>query len=253
MVSTPSIPDERYFILSRRGKEDIVRFERLLFHMFLVSMWLTSCMSGASPVERKIETADDLVAALWDAGRAVIGTTGVGVPAFSVPTRMLQVDQAVVQVYEYVDMEARIAISQNISPDGEIVNGTAIAWSDRPKFWATGRLIVVYTGTDGGVILLLSGLLGDPLTWSSTLVDEPYPPAVTAAIQYIAYSLNVDPARVEVLSIEAVDWSDSCLGLPEAEEGCVEVITPGWLIIMRVEGQIYQVSTDQFGKDVRLH
>ena len=58
---------------------------------------------------------------------------------------------------------------------------------------------------------------------------------------------------MEVLSIEAVDWPDSCLGLPEAVEGCIKVITPGWLIIMRVEGQVYQVSTDQFGKDIRLH
>jgi len=230
-----------------------VRFEQLLCYAFLVSMWLTSCRSGASPVERKIETADDLVAVLRDAGMAVVETTEAGVPGFGVPAQMFQVDQAVVQVYEYVNVEARIAISQTISPDGEAVDGTAIVWPDRPKFWATGRLIVVYTGTDGGVILLLSGLLGDPITWSSTLVDEPYPPAVTAAIQYISYSLNVEPAGVEVLSIEAVDWPDSCLGLPEAVEECIKVITPGWLIIMRVEGQIYQVSTDQFGKDVRLH
>ena len=230
-----------------------MRFERLLCYVFLASMWLTSCRSGAPPVERMIETADELVATLSDAGRVVIETTEVGVPAFGVPARMFHVDQAVVQVYEYVNVEARIAISQTISPDGEAVDGTAIVWPDRPKFWATGRLIVAYTGTDGGVILLLSGLLGDPLTWSSTLVDEPYPPAVTAAIQYMAYSLNVDPARVEVLRIKAVDWPDSCLGLPEAVERCVKVITPGWLIIMRVEGQIYQVSTDQFGKDVRLH
>ena len=237
----------------RGDKEDLVRFERLLFHMFLVSMWLASCRSGPLPVERKIETADDLVAALGDAGKTVIETTEVGVPAFGVPPRMLRVDQAVVQVYEYVNVEARIAISQTISPDGEAVDGTAIVWPDRPKFWATGRLIVVYTGTDGGIILLLDGLLGDPLTRSSTLVDEPYPPSVTAAIQYIAYSLDVEPARVEVLGFEAVDWPDSCLGLPEAAEGCVKVITPGWLISMRVEGQIYRVSTDQFGKDIRLH
>ena len=230
-----------------------MRFERLLFHIFLVSMWLTSCRSGAPPVERKIETTDDLAAALYDAGRAVIETTEAGVPAFGVPARMLQVDQAVVEVYEYINVETRIAISQTISPDGDIVDGTAIVWPDRPKFWATGRLIVVYTGTDGGVILLLSGLLGDPLTGSSTLVDEPYPPAVTAAIQYMAYSLNVEPARVDVLSIEAVDWADSCLGLPEAMEECVKVVTPGWLIIMMVEGQIHRVSADRFGNDVRLH
>ena len=230
-----------------------MRFEQLLGCVFLVSIWLTSCRSGASSVVRKIETADDLVAALGDAGRTVVETTEAGVPAFGVPTRMLQVDQAVVQVYEYVNVEARIAISQTISPYGEAVDETVMVWPDRPKFWATGCLILIYNGTDGGMILLLSGLLGDPLTWSSTLVDEPYPPAVTAAIQYIAYSLNAEPAGVEVHSIEAVDWPDSCLGLPQAVEECVKVITPGWLIIMRVEGQIYQVSTDQFGKDVRLH
>jgi hypothetical protein len=245
--------NESYFILGRKDKEGIVRFEHLLCYVFLVSIWLASCRSGAPPVERKIETADDLVAALGDAGRAVIETTEAGIPAFGVPARMLQVDQTIVQVYEYVNVEARIAISQTISPYGEAVDETVMVWPDRPKFWATGRLIVIYNGTDGGMILLLSGLLGDPLAWSSTLVDEPYPPAVTAAIQYIAYSLNVEPARVEVLNIEAVDWPDSCLSLPEPVERCVEVITPGWHIFLWVEGQIYQVSTDQFGEDVRLH
>ena len=248
-----SIHDGRYFILTGREKEGSVRFNHLLCYVFLVSIGLASCRSGTSPAESKIETADDLVAALSDAGRTVIETTEAGVPVFGVPARMIRLDQAAVQVYEYIDVEARIAISKTISPDGEAVDGIAIVWPDRPKFWATGRLIVVYTGTDGGVILLLSGLLGDPITWSSALVDEPYPPAVTAAIQYMAYSLNVEPARVEVLSIEAVDWPDSCLGLPEAMEGCVKVVTPGWLIIVRVEGQVYQISTDQLGKEVRLH
>jgi hypothetical protein len=116
-----------------------------------------------------------------------------------------------------------------------------------------GRLIVVYPGTDGGLILLLSGLLGDSITQPISHVDEPYPPAVSAAIQSLADSLGINPGRIEVLNYEVVDWPDTCLGIPEPGVACAQVVTPGWRITLIVDGQSYDVNADEYGDNLRSH
>jgi hypothetical protein len=166
---------------------------------------------------------------------------------------MFQVDQSLVHMYEYPDLKSRLEVSQTISQDGMIIEWTPVTWPDRPNIWATGRLIVVYPGTDGGLILLLCGLLGDPITRPVPPADEPYPPAVSAAIQSLSESLDMNPGRIEVLSYEPVDWPDSCLGLPETGEACAEVVTSGWKITLMVSGQSYEVRADQYGDQLRHH
>lgn len=82
--------------------------------------------------------------------------------------------------------------------------------------------------------------------------DEPFPPAIVAAMGALAQELDIEPGAVEVVHYEAVEWPDSCLGLPRAGEDCGEAITPGWQVELRVLGVQYQVHTDQFGAEVRL-
>jgi hypothetical protein len=126
-----------------------------------------------------------------------------------------------------------------------------MAWPDRPHIWAAGRLIVVYVGTDGGTVLLLEGILGDPITEEGEAGEAPYPPAVTAAIRSLSQELGIDPGVVEVLGYEGVDWPDTCLGLPRPEEACGQVITSGWRIRLRAGGAEYELRTDALGTAVR--
>lgn len=68
--------------------------------------------------------------------------------------------------------------------------------------------------------------------------------AITAAANDAANVLRVPIDQITVESLEAREWSDSCLGLPEDGEACLDVITPGYLIVL---GDGFSYRTDMLG------
>jgi hypothetical protein len=168
-----------------------------------------------------------------------------------VPGQALRVGGVDVVAYEYPSISERQAVSDTVAADGLSISGVSVSWAGRPNIWAQGRLIVLYVGTDGGTIVLLSGLLGDPITGSPPPGDEPYPPGVTAAIGTLADELGIDPGAIDVVGYEAVDWPDACLGLPRAGEACAEVVIPGWRVMMSAQGTEHEARSDLMGTQVR--
>ena len=88
---------------------------------------------------------------------------------------------------------------------------------------------------------------------------ESEPPASTgpsaisdAAVQFTADELGVDAASITVLSVDAVDWNNSCLGAAAPGEMCLEVITPGYRVLLDVEGKEVAVHTNRDGSYMRL-
>ena len=81
---------------------------------------------------------------------------------------------------------------------------------------------------------------------------EDRPEAVEAAVTALATSLGVSENQVEVLSYEETEWPDACLGLPRDDEMCAQAITPGYEVVMEVDGQSYVARTDMSGDQVRL-
>jgi len=121
-----------------------------------------------------------------------------------------------------------------------------------PHFlWVSEHLIVQYTGTDGGTVLVIESLLGAPVIGPAVPGDEPYPPAIPAALRQIATELGAQPAQVEVLGYEMVDWRDTCLDIKESDDICGEAITPGWRIQLRLGEREIEVHTDSLGLNVR--
>jgi hypothetical protein len=230
----------------------MVRLAHAIKLYLLVGMILCACGRSAIVTPSALETTDDFLVALEGAGASVADTAVLGLPCFGVTGRVFQVNEALVQVYEYESEAKREQVSATISSDGSTIQGLPVVWPDRPNIWAVGQLIVVYSGTGGGIILLLDGLLGDPITDIGSSIDEPYPPGVTAAIQLLAEELAVDPSEVVVAHFEAVDWSDACLGLAEPGEICAEVITPGWRVLLRVDQMEFELHTDDLGESVRI-
>ena len=76
--------------------------------------------------------------------------------------------------------------------------------------------------------------------------------AVGAAQEFLAGELGVALGDVQVVSVEAAEFTDSCLGLGGLEEICAQVMTPGWVVMMDVNGQSYEARTDGIGELVRL-
>jgi hypothetical protein len=199
-----------------------------------------------------IVTSSDLVAALQRTGADVRETGSVGGPSLEAPGHVITVNGVDVLAYDYATEQERQAVSGSISVDSATVGGKPVVWPSPPKIWATGRLVVAYAGTDGGTVLLLNSLLGDPIRPGEPQLDEPYPPAVTAAIEALASQAAVDPASIEVMSFDSVDWPDACLGLPNSGETCAHAVIPGWRIDLLANGTAYEAHTDQLGSQVRF-
>jgi hypothetical protein len=133
-----------------------------------LALILAACGSGA-PESTAVPGGDisgysDLVDALAAEGATVDPAGEVEQPFFSVKGQAIKVNSADVQVFEYDDVAAREAESSQISADGSSIGTSMVSWIDQPNFWAQGRLIVLYVGTDEGMLDLLTSVLGQPLT-----------------------------------------------------------------------------------------
>jgi len=72
------------------------------------------------------------------------------------------------------------------------------------------------------------------------------------AQEYIAQVLEIPIEQVLLTSYEPVEWPDSCLGLAEPGEMCLQVITPGQMAFFDTpQGQI-EVHTARSGRNFRL-
>jgi putative hemolysin len=74
---------------------------------------------------------------------------------------------------------------------------------------------------------------------------------VGAAQSLLAKKLNVQVSEISLVSIAAVSWPDSCLGLPGPDEMCAQMVTDGFKVVLAANGQNYSFHTDQTGRNVR--
>ncbi|HEU0294797.1 MAG TPA: hypothetical protein VFR47_18795 [Anaerolineales bacterium] len=74
--------------------------------------------------------------------------------------------------------------------------------------------------------------------------------AQQAAIAALSKILNVPPGQITLISTEAVNWPDGCLGVQRAGVMCTQAIVPGYKIILEANGTQYEVHTDEDGSSV---
>lgn len=55
----------------------------------------------------------------------------------------------------------------------------------------------------------------------------------------LAQRLNMAPADIKLIKYEEVEWRDSSLGCPQPKMQYLQVITPGYLIQLEAQGQVY--------------
>ncbi|GAB4476447.1 MAG: hypothetical protein Kow00124_18530 [Anaerolineae bacterium] len=74
-----------------------------------------------------------------------------------------------------------------------------------------------------------------------------------AAAALLAAELGVGPGAVTVLDWLAVQWPDAGLGCPQEGAAYAQVITPGYLVTLAVEGRVYRAHLDAAGGGVICH
>jgi hypothetical protein len=63
----------------------------------------------------------------------------------------------------------------------------------------------------------------------------------------LAKELKVDVSEITLVSSEKMEWRDSCMGVERKGMMCLEVITPGYLIVFETPMGIYEAHTNEDG------
>jgi hypothetical protein len=61
---------------------------------------------------------------------------------------------------------------------------------------------------------------------------------------FLAGRLEVDASQVIVNSVEGLEWPSGALGCPQPGQMYIQVITPGYRVVLSVGGDTYEVHTD---------
>jgi hypothetical protein len=99
---------------------------------------------------------------------------------------------------------------------------------------------------------------GTPTSAPPTPGVTPSPAAVNVpqkvvdlARAYLAAQLHpANPADLKLVSGEAVEWPDSCLGVNNKEMACLTVITPGYRLVFEYQSGRYELHTDAEAKNI---
>ena len=89
-----------------------------------------------------------------------VGGTPIKQPFMTVEGDDVKLNGEGLQVYEYGSEAERAKESDKIGPEGEIP-GFHVGWIDRPHFYKSGRIIVIYLGTNEKTLQALKSVLGE--------------------------------------------------------------------------------------------
>ena len=65
--------------------------------------------------------------------------------------------------------------------------------------------------------------------------------AVERARSFLAAKLDIPASRITLGGATAATWPDASLGCPEKDRMYAQVVTPGFRIVMKVDGRPYEV------------
>jgi len=98
------------------------------------------------------------------------------------------------------------------------------------------------TNKDGSIIRPEPVAAGIPI--------KDLPVAVQKAQAALAKMLGVMIDAIQVVSFEAVNWADGCLGVMQKGVMCIDMVTPGYRVILATNNAQYEYHTDQTGQGV---
>ena len=85
---------------------------------------------------------------------------------------------------------------------------------------------------------------------TSTQLPVDLHPAHRAALQTLAAALGVPLESITLVSLEAVDWPNSCLGVELPGLMCAQVITPGFRVVLASGGRRFEFHSNSDGTAV---
>ena len=98
-----------------------------------------------------------------------------------------------------------------------------------------------------------------PATEGPIIDEQPTPthvpvdltPAQRAALTALSENLGLPVEEIKLVSTEAVEWPDGCLGVQEEGLACTQVIIPGFRVILEANGRQVEYRTNEDGTQIR--
>jgi hypothetical protein len=108
----------------------------------------------------------------------------------------------------------------------------------------------VVVAVDGDEYAYRTDLIGDVIRAEHDMAMEDEL-AVLAVRERAAEDQGIDVNAAQVISVEREEWPDACLGLALPDEMCAQAITPGYRIVVAVDGEQYAYRTNLTGDLIR--
>ena len=80
---------------------------------------------------------------------------------------------------------------------------------------------------------------------ASANLAEPPVSLVSAIKSALSVETTLPTSQIDLKSVEAVNWNDSCLGLAQTDEICLMMITPGYRMVFSTPTQDYEFHSDR--------
>lgn len=77
--------------------------------------------------------------------------------------------------------------------------------------------------------------------------DTPIGPVEEAVIKQLAENLDLEDGDITVVSSETTEFGDACLGVTMEGVMCAQVVTPGYIIVLEVNGIQYEYHASEDG------
>ena len=81
-------------------------------------------------------------------------------PFFSVPARIMKVNNEAIQVFAYSNRATTENQAKSVSPDGMTIGNSKPSWMSTPHFFKSQKLIVIYVGDNQTILRILQAELG---------------------------------------------------------------------------------------------
>ena len=132
--------------------------------LFVFASAMGGCGKSATPSPSSeplaIEDQASLLKALQAAGATVEVGDSITQDFFSPEGHTVKVNGADLQVFEYESTEAMKKDASQVAPDGGSIGTSMVTWMDTPHFYKSGRVIILYIGSDKAILDLLEKVIG---------------------------------------------------------------------------------------------
>lgn len=115
----------------------------------------------------------------------------------------------------------------------------------------TSAILILAAAALSGYFLITRNVGNVPNNDGKVTAEEAEKQAVDETIEFVSLIEGIHPDKIIVVSSEKAEWPDRCLGLPQSDEICAQMVVPGYRVVLDADGEIMTFRTNTDGSSIR--